>query len=271
MTSERRHSTDRFKSDSRNLLSAGSTSRAIDVLSRLLTTGARVSVVLLLLSGAAQAVPITVDFALGGSAGNLGTSSATINGVVVDGFYFNSTWQAANLFRRNDDDDHGFGICNPAETCVSTTSQGDINELDNAGLQELIRLTLPDGFRWLSVRLSSLDENDEDDPVERGQLFSDIDGDPATAFDKLLRQFEASGSNVEPSFPIEAVDQFAQYLFFRPFDWQNGTNFNNDFLVWQVRIDSRVPEPGTLGLLTAGLLGLGLAWRRKTTEEKSLR
>src|SRR3989304_2066071 len=112
----RRHSAVRFESDYRKLLPAGSSPiQALNVLSRLLRAGARVSVILLLSSGAAQAVPITVDFALGGPAGNLGMSTATINGVVVDGFYFSGTWQAANLFRRNDDDDHGFGICNPAE------------------------------------------------------------------------------------------------------------------------------------------------------------
>jgi len=266
----RRHSTDRFKSDSRKLLPAGSsTIQALNVLSRLLRTGARVGVALLLLSGVAQAIPITIDFS---GTGGLLAPQITQGGVVVDGFSSRSAgvWTAANLFQRNETNDHGLGVCNPVETC-SAPGGGDINELDNNGRPELIRLTLPDGFRWLSVRLSSLDDNDEDDPVERGQLFSDIDGNPATGFDKLLRQFVASGPSVEPSFPIASVDQFAQYLFFRPFDWQNGTNFNNDFLVWQVRIDSRVPEPSTLVLLTAGLLGLGLAWRRKTTEEKSLR
>jgi len=225
-----------------------------DLLSPFLRTGVLVSVILLIAT-AAHAIPITIDFS-SGAVGNLLTSTFTSpEGVVVDGFYFDGSWMPANLFRRDDDDDHGFGICNPEETCVSTTSEGDINELDNAEQDELIRLTLPDGFSWVSVQLSSVDDNGGGMP-ERGQLFADIDGDPATGLGNLLWPFEGGGANpVEPSFPIAAADQFTQFLFFRAFDWVNGTNTNNDYLVWQTTIDGKVPEPGTLGLLTARLAG----------------
>ena len=215
---------------------------------------------------AANADAIVIDFSVG-TVGDLETSSVNIGGIVVDGFYFDGSWLSANLFRRNEPNDHGLGICNPDETCTFPGG-GNINELDNNGHPELIRLTLPDGFFWTEVGISSMDENgsDDEEDFERGEAYATNDGDPANLLSgSPFWQFEGTVP-VEVTHPVTGADQFAQHIFFRPFDWSGGAvygyNTDNDFLVWQATIEP-IPEPGTLGLLAAGLLGLGIAARRR--------
>lgn len=221
---------------------------------------------------AANADAIVIDFSTNpdSTAGELGPSLLDVNGVDVHGFYFDgASWGMANLFRRNDAEDHGLGVCNPDEDCEETDSEGDINELDNAGHPELIRLTLPSGFLWTEVAVSSLDTNGSQDPdhFERGQAFATNDSDPANAASGVaFWQFAGNGA-VEVTHAVEGADQLASYIFFRPYDWSGGIeepyyNEDNDFLVWQVTIEP-VPEPGTVFLLAGGLLGLVLAVRRK--------
>lgn len=210
---------------------------------------------------AANADAIVIDFS--GLGGELGTS-VEIGGIVIDGFYFNGSWMAANLFQRDEDpEDHGMGVCNPQETC-SAPGGGDINELDNADYAELIRLTLPAGFFWTEVGISSMDDNNsqDEDEFERGQAFATDDPDPANAASGApFWQFAGNGL-VELTHPVAGTDQFASYIFFQPFDWAEGKNTNNDFLVWQATIEP-IPEPGTVFLFAGGLLGLLLAARHK--------
>jgi len=228
-----------------------------------------ISVLVALNAGAA---PITFDFSQG-TKGDLGTASVTFDVdevlLEVHGFWLDAgIWKDANLYRRRDSDDNGLGICNPMElderACeLPLDTGGDINELDNAGQAELIRLALPAGFRWDEVGVSSLDNNDGG-PLERGQLFAD-DGDPNNGLGALVLQF-AGGGPVEPDFAIPAAFQFSPYLFFRPFDWSPGAeNDNNDYLVRSAVIDRRqeTPEPASLTLMAAGLALLGLAGRRR--------
>ena len=237
----------------------------------LFRTAAAASAVLLLAVGARAG---TIDFGTGLlPLGPLGPS-VTIGGIVIDGFWFDGgVWSSPaelDLFRRDETNDHGLGVCNPDETCT-TPGGGDINELDNLDNPELIRLTLPAGYSWVSVGVSSLDNNTDDESIdddERGQAFASDNAAPAlgiggTPFEMFEGGVDTNVNPIEFVFPVPIADQFAHYIYFEPIDWENGTNFNNDFLVWQATIERRkTPEPGTLGLLAAGLLGLVLARRR---------
>ncbi len=216
----------------------------------------------------ADAVPLTYNFG-DGTPGDLGSPSVVFDVdetlLEVHGFYFDAgIFKDANLYRRNQTNDHGLGVCNPREEpCPGPDGGGDVNELDNDGRAELIRLALPAGFRWERVGVSSLDDNDGG-PLERGQLFAD-DGDPNNGLGALILQF-AGGGPIEPSFAVPAGFQLSPYLFFRPFDWSpGGDNKNNDYLVRTAIIDreQETPEPASLTLLVAGLALLGLAGRRR--------
>ena len=60
---------------------------------------------------------VLIDFATTGAAGDLGTSVFIDpgTGFRVDGYYMTTggAWAAANLYRRNQTNDRGFGVCNP--------------------------------------------------------------------------------------------------------------------------------------------------------------
>lgn len=194
----------------------------------------------------------TADFATNGPVGNLFTSTFTdpLTGVTAQGLFLSGTtgaWSDANLYRRNDPDDHGFGVCDPREMAVTGTGDcpgpldaGDVNELDNAGRPELIVLKLPDGFQWVSVQVSSLDTNAAGPTPERGILYADGDGVFSTTLgdvgDNSIRTFTGGVDPVEATFLINPFFATVPFLVFEPFDHTGNAAKNNDFLVYKATV-----------------------------------
>jgi hypothetical protein len=221
--------------------------------------------------------------------------------LTVDAFYWNgSSWSSSgniDLYRRRDEpNDHGLGVCNPNEQSSTEcappvgTGGGDINELDNSGTPELIRLHKEDPWEWVSLGLSSLDGNDSSNSAnwERGILWgsdsgslSGVNSDLSNYGGTILEMFVWDGIYPEPDLDLEALDY--DYLFFQPIDWsfdlaplttfsgghkkkKKTENFNNDFLIRGAVLtepDRDVPEPSSLFLLVVGGAALAARARRR--------
>jgi hypothetical protein len=227
-----------------------------------------------------SAMATTIDFSAIAPAGDLGSSGFVDagTGLTVQGYYFDDTTEdwvtgGANLYVRDQTNDHGIGVCSPADRgqggaatgqCPGPDGGGDWNELDNEDAAELIRLSLPAGYEWVSVQLSSLDDNGGS-LSEFGRLYVSNDGDPLSV-DAILWEFQGGFDPIEAVFLIPGSAATAPYLFFEPIDWDAPTTNidNNDFLVYQATIDRRqVMEPGTLGILGIGLVALGRIRRKR--------
>jgi hypothetical protein len=251
-------------------------------------------VAVVLSASAALAAPITITFhavpdPLGVSTTNYyltNPAGSTFvhgpTGLVAQGYYRPTgnanAWAGAgaNLFIRNQTNDGGLGVCNAQELdCrVGVGGGGQQNELDNGdGYEELIRLTLPGGYRWVGFGLSSLDDNNDSNVApERGLLWKSAGGVPGLTAggnigDGLPFQlgFDLTGPGVEPTFGIPVGFESAPYLFLEPFDWSGvGASIDNDYLLSSVTIEQipEAPEPATLLLLGTGLVAFR-AFRRR--------
>ena len=225
----------------------------------------------LCLATPAFAATITYTTPIGNQATNTLTDAGT--GLKAEGFHADfgsSSLVAENLFIRNEPTvDVGLGICSTGETCGSGTGSGDFNEISNENVFEVLRLTLPAGWEWDSLSLSSLDRNDSTDTAlwERGQLLYGSNANPflgVTPFQNFV-----GTANSLWTIDLTAISN-APYLFLVAFDWTEGNNTNNDYLLQEVvlqggRGDVPVPEPATLTLLGLGMSAAGVRLRRRRT------
>ena len=242
---------------------------------------------------AIAAVPVaanatTVDFSqlAAPPGGNLQVSTLTDQQIVVDAFSISgSAYTQINttLFIRTDGaNDDGLGVCNPFQQSSSdcanvgtfTGGGGDTNEVDNAIVGELIRLTLPANSTWLSVVISSLDCNGSTNcsSAENGQLwYANTDNLAGTTdlstFATMVTDYVAtSDSTATLSIPLSGNAAGAKYLYFIP---TGGTN--NDHLIWKASysqlniIESTVPAPAGLILVGSGMVAMAVRGRRRRT------
>jgi hypothetical protein len=212
---------------------------------------------------------LLLDFSQAGPAGNLGSSTYTSGPVTVGAFYLSGNAytnamdnnRPVTLFVRNEPlHDMGFGVCSPAEQSKSACDfpaqydggGGHINELDNDGTKELLRLQLAPGWTWNSMMLSSIDN-------EHGQLwYSNTPGlsKDLSSFATLYTAYDGTPSESR-GLSLSGAVTHAQYLYLVP----GPKGSDNDHLLWQVTV-SQVPEPSTVGLMAIGL-GVLVGMRRR--------
>jgi hypothetical protein len=220
-----------------------------------------IAVVLFPLS--AIAIPFDFTTLAGGVNNTLLSNSVTVNGVTADGFDITAS-TTAPLWLRNQDNDHGLGVCSEGEEACASGG-GDVNELSNQADVEGIRLTLPSNSKWTELWVSSLDSGGSNSN-ESGIL---LWGNDPTVF-SFANSFVFSFGNISPAVEGDILtlaaasgfDPTAKYVLFIN-DISNGPN--NDYLVWKGAYTSTLreaPEPGTYLLLAIAFAGL-MFYRRR--------
>jgi len=210
------------------------------------------------------------------------TDNTSFGGIGISGFTYNAgvyRQDRGYLWLRNNPSDHGLGYCSESSlspNCgpVSTTGDGDRNELSNNYRNEIIRLTLPDEMTWSDIWVSSLDDGGSDGN-ETGTLYWSNSATPVLSggivfsHDALFHSL--SGDPVEGSIfgylIANGFDVNADYVFFRAGSYDaygnslNGSN--NDYVVWGAGV-APIPEPEIYAMMLAGLaLTVFTARRRK--------
>jgi len=172
------------------------------------------------------------------------TATGYASGVRGSGYTSNNL----SLYRRNQLNDHGIGVCTDAEGgstgCGPSDANGDVNELSNQVLWEIIVLQRPANKEWVSVRVSSLDDNTNTGggPDESGVLWA---ADSIAGPWVKVADLNGDDANREPTIPIPNEFKNSPYLVFEPVDVVDPANRNNDFLVWQATVRQVMQCTGT--------------------------
>jgi len=206
----------------------------------------------------------TIDLSIGSPLGKTGSATATYaHGLEAHGQYLSDTgWADADLYRRIEVGDRGLGICNPDElvafpdpTPPGTCGGGDVNELDDMDRAEIITLKLPTGYKWVSVWVSSMDNDTAPIHDESARLYADADGvpngtTPGSLGDTMITNIQGAAI-VEQEITIPPANAAAPYLMFEPYDYVDQLHFDNDFLVWKAIIEE-IPVEEVDGRMTGG-------------------
>jgi hypothetical protein len=212
---------------------------------------------LMLFFGCLTARATIIDFSTAFPLGNL-PQSVSIGGLTVSAFDVSKTtgqW-TSNVIMNNRaqmPDDLGLGVCSDPANCPKL-GNGAINEIDNNGsVFEVIRLNFGSAVRVNSLRISSLDAGDG------YAIFGSNVAQPNLSKLSALAQ-GTSGNSV-------TLGSTFQYFFATPKNrgvYDTGSNY----LLQAVDFTppnhvNNVPEPQTLTLMGAGLVGIALFLRRK--------
>ena len=236
-------------------------------------------------TGAAHAA--FVDFATDPTAttGDTSVASITFDTITATAYYDPSNngtnnWVSdvnnATLWRRDNVNDHGLGVCSTGESCPG---DGNYNELSQLVVNEAIGLTKANATeKWTGLWVSSLDysvtEEGGIDPESGTLWWGDGDADTVIGLGSsfVFSYFDLDTGVFEVNlFDLLTPDQKtaiggAPNLYFTP---TGGVGDDNDYLVWAAATEggefpSEVPVPAAVWLFGSGLLGLvGIARRRK--------
>jgi hypothetical protein len=222
------------------------------------------------LAGPAFAAP-AIDFATVSGETNTFFNTAqydskVLGGITVEGFIYDGATGYGNassyLWKRDQTNDHGIGVCSTGETCgnVNGDGSGDWNELSNNVNDEVIRLTRPAGTVWTSLWVSSLDSGGSGSSETGTFYFSNSLAPNLATLAGVISStvFSYTGGPVEKE--VFAGSSSAMYVYFRA--GPNASGNNNDYLVYGVNV-APIPEPETYAMLLAGLGLMGFMARRR--------